>query len=101
MENRKRTVWDIYLQILGLLEYDYDQKKRRYEPLFAFEADRSIQEVLKDNRLLHPLAVDKFPDRQGLEAILQGRRKHDEVVRKTLILLVFYQFWVNDALTQN
>lgn len=98
MENRKRTVWDIYLQILGLLEYDYDQKKRRYEPLFAFEADRSIQEVLKDNRLLHPLAVDKFPDRQGLEAILQGRRKHDEVVRKTLILLVFYQFWVNDAL---
>ena len=100
MENRKRTVWDIYLQILGLLEYDYDQAKERYEPLFAFEADRSIQEVLKDNRMLHPLAVDKFPDRQGLEAILQGKRKHDEVVRKTLILLIFYQFWVSDALNE-
>lgn len=86
--SKKRSVWDIYLQILGLYEFDDDNT-----PLFNIRADRTLKPILKHNELLHPLAEDSFPDRQGLEAILRGEHKSHELVRKTMILLVFYEYW--------
>ena len=85
---KKRSVWDIYLQILGLYDFDDDNT-----PLFIVDTDRTLKPILKNNDLLHPLAEGSFPDRQGLEAILRGEHKSHELVRKTMILLVFYEYW--------
>lgn len=86
---KPRTVWDIYLQILG---FDNNQ-------ISILASDRSLGKILNDNKLLHTLAADSFPDRQGLEAIiLRGGYKSNEPVRKILILLLFYEFWVKEAL---
>ena len=90
---KKRSVWDIYLQILGLYDFDDDNS-----PLFVLAADRTLKPILKNNELLHPLAEDSFPDRQGLEAILRGEHKSNELVRKTIILLVFYKYWTSLAI---
>ncbi len=87
---KKRSVWDIYLQILGLYDFDDDNT-----PLFVLNTDRTLKPLLKNNKLLHPLAEDSFPDRQGLEAILRGEHKSNELVRKTIILLVFYKYWTS------
>ena len=87
---KKRSVWDIYLQILGLYDFDDDNS-----PLFVLDTDRTLKPILRNNELLHPLAEDSFPDRQGLEAILRGEHKSNELVRKTIILLVFYKFWTS------
>ena len=95
-ESKKRSVWDIYLQILGLYDFDYDNS-----PLFVLDTDRTLKPILKNNDLLHPLAEDSFPDRQGLEAILRGEHKSNELVRKTIILLVFYEYWTKRLLKNN
>lgn len=87
---KKRSVWDIYLQILGLYDFDDDNT-----PLFVLNTDRTLKPILKNNELLHPLAEDLFPDRQGLEAILRGEHKSNELVRKTIVLLVFYKYWTS------
>ena len=92
-DDNKRSVWDIYLQILGLYDFDDDNS-----PLFVFNTDRTLKPILKNNELLHPLAEDSFPDRQGMEAILRGEHKSHELVRKTIILLVFYEFWTKLSL---
>lgn len=92
--NKNRSVWNIYLQILGLNGCDEADNS----PLFVLDTDRTLKPFLKDNDLLHPLAEDSFPDRQGLEAILRGEHKSNELVRKTMILLVFYKFWVKRIL---
>lgn len=96
IESKKRSVWDIYLQILGLYDFDYDNS-----PLFVLDTDRTLKPILKNNDLLHPLAEDSFPDRQGLEAILRGEHKSNELVRKTIILLVFYEYWTKRLLKNN
>lgn len=44
------------------------------------------------------LAEDSFPDRDGLHKILNGVHVPYERVRKILILVVFYKFWVSLAL---
>ena len=95
-ESKKRSVWDIYLQILGLYDFDYDNS-----PLFVLDTDRTLKPILKNNDLLHPLAEDSFPDRQGLEAILRGEHKSNELVCKTIILLVFYEYWTKRLLKNN
>lgn len=90
---RKRiddSIWEIYLQILGLSGSYAD----------VLYKDRSIKTILKDNELLHPIAEDCFPDRDGLNKILNGEHVSYERVRKILILLVFYKFWANKALSQ-
>lgn len=85
-KGKKRSNWDIYKQIL---EFCYDEKKY---------SERKLTRVLKNNPLIHPLAAASFPDRQGLEAILRGEHKSNELVRKTLILLLFYEFWAKQIL---
>lgn len=92
--DRKRmetSVWEIYLTMLGLAG---NMVTDLYE-------GRSLKTVLKDNALLHPLAEDMFPDRGGIETILNGKHTSYERVRKILILLVFYRFWAKRALKVN
>lgn len=81
------SVWDIYLHILGL--DDMEMKKNIAE----LNIDRSLKPILKDNKLLHPLAAASFPDREGINRILNGEHLSYERVRKLLILLLFYRFW--------
>lgn len=95
-EERKRkerirkedSIWELYLQILGL---SGSYVSEIYQ-------NRSLKPFLKDNALLHPLAEDSFPDRDGLTKILNGQHVSYERVRKILILLVFYKFWARKAL---
>ncbi|MGM9941883.1 MAG: hypothetical protein ACI32N_07845 [Bulleidia sp.] len=83
-----RSVWDIFLQIFGLKDYDHDHTR-----LFVIGQDRTLQPVLKENPMMHPIAANAFPNRQGLENIMNGKYESNEVVRKTMILLGFYRFW--------
>ena len=89
--DKSRSAWDIYQQIFGLLDFD----NVCGDKLFFVEGDRTVQPLLKANDMIHPLARKSFPDRQGLEAIISGNWQSDEVVRKTMILLVFYRFWAD------
>lgn len=90
---RKRvdSIWEYYLQILGLAG----------SCSADFYKDRSLKMILKDNELMHPLAEDSFPDRDGLVKILNGEHVSYERVRKLLILLVFYNFYASRALKDN
>ena len=78
------SVWYLYCQILGL---DKHQTKK-----FGGEI-RSIKSVLVDNSLLPPLAEANFPDRNGIEKIINGSHVSPETIRKLMILLEFYVFW--------
>lgn len=82
------SISEIYLQILGL-HGDY---------VTDYYKDRGLKKILKDNALLHPLAEEAFPDRDGLNKILNGVHISYERVRKLIILLVFYRFYVKRAL---
>lgn len=83
------SITGIYLQILGLYgDYVTDYYK-----------DRGLKAILKDNALLHPLAEEAFPDRDGLNKILNGAHVSYERVRKLMILLVFYRFYIKRALS--
>ena len=86
---KKPSSWDILLQIFGLLEVKEDKT------LEFLHSKRTLKPILKDNQLMHPLAAASFPDRQGLEGILRGEHKSYELVRKMIILLVFYQYWTS------
>ena len=86
---KARSVWNIYQQIFGFLDYD----SVNGDKLFLVKGDRTLQPLLKSNDLIHPLVRKSFPDRQGLEGIISGSWQSDEVVRKTMILLAFYRFW--------
>lgn len=93
LSSKQRSVWDIYLQIFGLLDFEeIDGKVRVIAAPLA--GDRTFQTILEENELIHPIVRKCFPDRQGLEDIIKGKYRSDEVVRKTLILLAFYRFWV-------
>lgn len=91
-ERKKRSVWDIYKQIFGLEYYDHDET----EAVFSLKkADRTLAPILKNNDIISAEAGQAFPDRQGLEGIINGEHKSAEVVRKTMILLVFYKFYAS------
>ena len=94
LSSKQRSVWDIYLQIFGLLDFEeIDGKVRVIAAPLA--GDRTFQTILEENDLIHPIVRKCFPDRQGLEDIIKGKYRSDEVVRKTLILLAFYRFWAD------
>ena len=85
------SLWEIYLQILGLSG----------NRIAKLDTDRSLKPILRDNELLHAWAEDSFPSRGGLEKILNGEHASEQLVHKTIILLVFYRFWVKAALKRN
>ena len=88
------SIWDIYLHILGL-----DEMKKT--DIRKLNIDRSLKPVLKDNKLLHPLAAESFPDREGINRILNGEHLSYERVRKLLIRLLFYRFWEQQHTEEN
>ncbi len=84
------STWNLYLQILGL---DLDDVR-------DIETDRTIKPMLKNETFMHQFAAENFPNRQSIEKILRGESTQNDLMRKTLILFVFYQFWMNIALSQ-
>ena len=90
-KKRKRiedSIWETYLQILGMAgNYVSD-----------CYPDRSLKQILKENALMHPLAEAAFPDRDGLNKILHGVHVSYERIRKLLILLIFYEYYVKRLL---
>ena len=84
------STWNIYLQILGL-----DQADVRH-----IETDRTIKPILENKTFMHQFASDNFPNRQSIEKILRGESTQNDLIRKTLILLAFYRFWMNTALSR-
>ena len=85
------SVWRIFAQIVGL-----DRKQT-----IRFGTNRNLQPFLKNNPLLPPLAVKDFPDRDGIEKIMNGAHMGHERIRKVLILLEFYTYWANAIVTHN
>ena len=65
------------------------------------QTDRSLKPALNHSPLIHPAAADAFPDRDGLQKILDGVHVSNERVRKLLILLVFYKYWAALALKKD
>lgn len=96
-KNSNRSVWNIYLQIFGYIDYDNIDNSK----LFNLNTDRTLKPIFKGNSLIHPIVMDSFPDRQGLEGIIKGIHQSNEVVRKTLILLTFYRFWADLSVKNN
>ena len=81
------SVWEIYLQILGL-----EQEDTAY-----IETDRTIRPILENKTFMHEVAAKNFPSRQGIEKILRGEKTDDDTIRKTLILLAFYSIQAENA----
>lgn len=88
---KNQSIWNIYIQILGLDKEMVCNKKY----------DRSLKHILSDNALLHPIAEASFPDREGINSILNGKHVSYERVRKILILLLFYKYWIELAIKNN
>ena len=82
------STWGIYLQILGL-SFDVEH----------IEGDRTIRPILENRTFMHEFAIDNYPTRQSIEKLLRGETAKHDLTRKTLILLAFYQFWINTALS--
>ncbi len=85
------STWNIYLQILGL-----DTEDVKY-----IEKDRTIKPILDNRIFMHQFSADNFPNRQNIEKILRGVTVKHDLIRKTLILFAFYQFWINTALSRS
>ena len=79
--------WDVVLAILQL-----DKKE-----VGKLNTDRSLKPILQR---LHLAVRDAFPDRQGIDKILRGEDVSYERVRKWLVLLSFYTYWAQLALTR-
>lgn len=83
------SFWNIYLQMLGL---DTDDAK-------YIEKDRTIKPILENKTFMHQFAARNFPNRQSTLKMLQGISTEHDLIRKTLILFAFYQFWINIAVS--
>ena len=80
------STWTIFSQIIGLS----NDMEREY----AAKYDRSLAKILSKNRLF-PLNADYcFPSRQNIDKLLRGETGDNEQLRKMLIFLVFYTYWV-------
>ncbi|MDO4650664.1 MAG: hypothetical protein Q4B26_18670 [Eubacteriales bacterium] len=82
------STFGILLQILGLSD-TYTSR---------WGKDRSLKPFLTGNDAIHPIAESVFPDRDGIEKVLHGEHVSYERIRKILILLLFYKFWIEIAL---
>ncbi len=88
------STWIILAQIIGLANY----QEREY----AIKHDRSLSSVLSENKLM-PLRADYcFPSRQNIDKLIRGDLVgDDEIIRKMLILLVFYTYWSKLIVSKN
>lgn len=79
------STWRIFAQIVGLDRWQTTQ----------LGTNRTLKPLLENNALLPSLAEASFPDRNGIELIINGKHVSHERIRKTLILLEFYTYWAN------
>lgn len=80
--DRSLSVWSIYLQMTGL----YGRNIRKAS------GGRTIRRILDDSQIVHTFAAYCYPDRDGLEKVLNGVHISGERMRKLLILLSFYEY---------
>lgn len=80
--DRSLSVWSIYLQMTGL----YGRNIRKTS------CGRTIRRILYDSQIVHTFAACCYPDRDGLEKVLNGVHISGERMRKLLILLSFYEY---------
>lgn len=81
--------WDIYRWILAIEDSDVESIKK-----IDKKFDRNLKEVLNKNPLVHSIVAQSFPGRNGINKTLNGLKVDSETVRKILILLGFFSFWV-------
>lgn len=86
------STWTVYSQILGL----DNGTKNKYS---AKPYDRSPASVFAGSALLPLNASYYFPNRGGIDRIIRGECTNSELIRKTLILLVFYTYWAKRKLS--
>lgn len=99
--SKKKGTFTIYRQILGLddveeIKVDTEDGKTQIikKALFVIPAERSIKPILKNNLLLPAVAEKDFPNRLTIDKIMKGGHVEHESIRKVLILLKFYSFWL-------
>ncbi len=63
----------------------------------AFNKERTINDILKDNEFFRIEAEKEFPTRSSLINIFEDKNVKNETYRKWLILLSFYRFWVKEV----
>lgn len=88
------STWIIFSQIIGLDNYQENE--------YATKHDRSLKSVLSENKLM-PLKADYcFPNRQNIDKLIRGDLVgDDEIIRKMLIFLVFYNYWAKLIISKN
>lgn len=88
------STWIIFSQIIGL--------SNKQESEYGTKYDRSLTSVLSENKLM-PLKADYcFPNRQNIDKLIRGELVgKNEIIRKMLILLVFYTYWAKLVIRQN
>lgn len=79
------STWTIFSQLMGL--------DNETENKYASEYDRSLVKILGKNSLMPLNASYCFPSRQGIDNLLRGELADNELIRKVLILFVFYKYW--------
>lgn len=107
-ESKSRGTFAVYQQIMGLddteeveIVTDDGRKKIIQKALFTIKAERSIKPILKDNMLLPAVAERDFPSRLTIDKIVKGDHVAHESIRKVLILLKFYSFWLGKIFPKN
>lgn len=87
------STWTIFSQIIGL--------SNDMENEYATKYDRSLTRFFSENKLF-PLNSDYcFPSRQSIDKLLRGETGDNEQLRKMLIFLVFYSYWVKLGIKKN
>ncbi|MCD8151094.1 MAG: hypothetical protein LUE92_16385 [Clostridiales bacterium] len=87
------STWTIFSQIIGLRNESAND--------YAIKYNRSISSVLKKNVLMPLNAGDCFPSQQGIDALMRGELKDNDLIRKMLVLLVFYTYWAKIIIRNN
>lgn len=87
------STWTIFSQIIGLSNY--------LENDYASKYDRSLTSVLTANALLPLNASYCFPSQHSIDQLLRGELANNELIRKMLILLVFYSYWAKIIIKNN
>lgn len=89
------STWTIFSQIIDLDNYSHSKYAT---PQYG----RSLTSVLEGNALLPLKAAYCFPNRQNIDKLIRGDLVgDDEIIRKMLIFLVFYTYWVKIIISQN
>lgn len=87
------STWTVFAQIIGLRNY--------LEHEYATKYDRSLSSVLISSKLMPLNAHYCFPSQHNIDKLLRGELGDNELMRKMLIFLVFYTYWVKRIISSN